>query len=88
MKPRNLAPGNWPNRLLKGGAVAVLLGFAWFAAFVGLPYPDPTPAQYRHQQLHSSVSDAMMLGGILAIAVGLAAGLITWALDRGRRRSR
>jgi hypothetical protein len=33
----------------------------------GLPFPEPTPEQYSNQQLHSYISDWLLLGGLVMV---------------------
>ena len=58
------------------GLVLTFVGLAWGTINVGVPYPDPTPAQAAAQKFHLSVSGwcigiggAVFAFGILSLAV-------------------
>ncbi len=70
--------------LLISGVASFVFGFLWFVVAVGLPYPDATPDQYASQKMHNSISDWLMLGGLLLFIVGASVKILGWLISRKR----
>lgn len=69
--PKRIALG-----LLAVGLLALVAGMGWGVLFVGVPYPDPTPAQRAEEAFHLEVSGTAMLLGVGALAGSLALFLL------------
>lgn len=57
---------------------------------VGVPYPEPTPAQAAEQRYHLGVCDQLMLGAGFCwlVTLGVAVGLgVRWAANRQRKQT-
>ena len=78
-RPRWLIPAG----LLATGFALVAGGLAW-AAHTGilLPYPDAPPDVRAYEAFHHRIVDALLLGGFVAVAVGLVWGVAAWVASR------
>lgn len=54
------------------GLIAGAVGIGWAVLFIGVPYPDPTPAQRAEEAFHLQVSNQSLLVGLAALAAACA----------------
>lgn len=64
--------------LVAAGIVAMISGIGWGVFFVGVPYPDPTPAQRAEEAFHLQVSSIGMLVGVVAIISSVVVFVVRW----------
>lgn len=60
-------------------------GIGWGVLFVGVPYPDPTPAQRAQEAFHVQVSNRFLLVGFAAL-VAASAVFLQWVVVAVLRR--
>jgi len=63
------------------GLVIALAGVAYGALTVGVPYPDPTPAQAAAERAYLAISARAMGGGVILMLAGVG-GLAMLGLGR------
>lgn len=66
------------KNLLITGLITLLAGFAYGVLSVGVPYPEPTPAQARAQTAALLKSDTITIIGTFQLAMGI----LGWAAVR------
>jgi len=64
------------NLLLLSLVLGVLFMGHGIVTGVGIPYPDPTPAQRTHEQFHRPISMVLMLTTAVSFAAGTLCGFV------------
>ncbi len=62
----------WMISIAATGFVLTLAGFLYGVLTVGVPYPDPTPAQAAAERSNLAISDWAMAGGGIMLLAGIA----------------
>lgn len=70
----------WMISIAATGAALMVAGLLYGVLMVGVPYPDPTPAQAVAERSNVAISGWVMAGGSVVLLAGLAGS--------GLRRSR
>jgi hypothetical protein len=73
--------------LVLAGVMIFGVGLAYGAVTVGVPYQDPTPAQYAAEQINVAISAWAMGVGLCVFTLGLVMLFVLAALKLIRRRA-
>ncbi len=74
-----------PAGLIAAGLLLIVFGFVYDMTFAGLPYPDPTPEMQANWRFQKSVSESLMLAGMVMLLAGVFSMVARWiriALNR------
>jgi len=66
---------------MAAGAFLAIAGFAYDAAFAGLPYQDPTPEMQANWRFHRWISESIILAGVVMLLAGVLSQAARWIIS-------